>query len=148
MALKNACELCYEEVRFQDKPALFTSLRVSMESVPDGLHRYEIRYDEDTCDPCQLARRIVVNHYGTILTAEPISLPEDGYLNFEPGELAFVRKGCYTVEDFQRKYNDKKPLPWVLPGRGKGGTYAEEKTAGAGGADETAVRHGEHSGGC
>lgn len=116
MALNNACELRYEEVRFQDKPALFTSLRVSMESVPDGLHRYEIRYDEDTFEPCQLARRIMVNHYGTILTAEPISLPEDGYLNFEPGELAFVRRDCYTAEDFQEKYHHEKTTAPGSPG--------------------------------
>lgn len=116
MALNNACDLCYEEVRFQDKPALFTTLRVSRDSVPEGLHRYEIRYDEDTCEPCQLARGILVNHYGTILTADPITLPEDGYLGFEPDELDFVDQGCCTVEDFQRKYYHEKTAAPGQPG--------------------------------
>lgn len=108
--------MSYEEVRFQDKPALFTSLRVRAESVPKGLLRYEIRHDEDTYEPCQLARRIVVNHYGTILTAEPIALPEDGYLGFEPGELTFVCQGCCTVEDFQKKYCQEKTAAPGSPG--------------------------------
>ena len=31
----------YEEVRFQDQPALFTSLRLCAAGIPEGLHRYE-----------------------------------------------------------------------------------------------------------
>lgn len=118
MAAKNAYELRYDEIRFQGKPALLTSLRVSVKSVPEGMHRYEIRYDEDTCEPCQLAKGILVNHYGTLLTAEPVSLPEDGYLGFEPGELAFELKGCNTVEEFQKKYCDHKAPAPDLSGAG------------------------------
>lgn len=83
---------------------MFTSLRVSLDSVPEGMHRYEIRHDDVGGDPCQLAQRILVNHYGTILTAEAISLPEDGYLDFEAHDLSFVLHGCDTIEAFRQKY--------------------------------------------
>jgi len=97
-----AQELSYEEVLFQNTPALFTSLRVKAASVPEGLHRYEIR--EEGGEPCQLARSILVDHYGTLLTSDPIQLPADGYLTFSEEELAFSGAEMTTLEDFQRKH--------------------------------------------
>ena len=54
----------YEEVRFQDQPALFTSLRLCAAGIPEGLHRYEVRHEGG--EPCQIARSILVDHYGTL----------------------------------------------------------------------------------
>lgn len=99
--MSHAQELSYEEVLFHDTPALFTSLRLEPASVPEGLHRYEIR--EEDGEPCQLARGILVNHYGTLLTVEPIQLPADGYLSFSPEDLTFFHAEMITLEDFQRK---------------------------------------------
>ena len=97
-----AQELSYEEVLFQNTPALFTSLRVKAASVPEGLHRYEIR--EEGGEPCQLAQNILVDHYGTLLTSDPIQLPADGYLSFSEEELVFSGAEMTTLEDFQRKH--------------------------------------------
>ncbi len=109
MCAQKADSLIYEEVRFLGIPALFTSLRVSGDSVPEGMHRYELRYDEDTCEPCQAAKNILVDHYGTLLTSRPVQLPVDGYLCFEPGDLVFQRRGgCGTLEAFQRSYPPEK----------------------------------------
>ena len=91
---------CYEQVRFRDLPALFTSLRVG--SVPDGMYRYEIRMDEDSSVPCQIARHILVNHYGTLLTTDPIQLPADGYLSFSGEEMVFSGDPPITADDFQK----------------------------------------------
>lgn len=91
---------CYEQVRFRDLPALFTSLRVG--SVPDGMYRYEIRMDEDSSEPCQIARHILVNHYGTLLTTDPIQLSADGYLNFSGEELVFSGDPPITADGFQK----------------------------------------------
>lgn len=104
MAFHKAGDQYYEEVRFQEMPALFTSLRLDAKSIPKGMYRYEIRYDEETYEPCQLANRILVNHYGTLLTNDPIQLPVDGYLDFEPGDMAFVPNGCRTIDLFQQDY--------------------------------------------
>ncbi len=100
-----AQELSYEEVLFQDTPALFTTLRVKESSVPKGLHRYEFR--EEDGQPCQLARDILVNHYGTLLACDPIQLPADGFLSFEPEALAFPDEEMTTLEDFQRRHPSK-----------------------------------------
>ena len=61
----------YEEVRFQDQPALFTSLRLCAAGIPEGLHRYEVRHEGG--EPCQIARSILVDHYGTLLPVMPFS---------------------------------------------------------------------------
>ena len=81
----DARAVSYEEACFQDVPGLFTSLRVDRKTLPGGVHRYEIR--EEGGVPCQLAKGIAVDHYGTLITTDPIQLPADGYLSFQPEEL-------------------------------------------------------------
>ena len=65
----------FEEVEFQGKTVLFTDCRVQKDTIPDGLHRYEIRHTDDDCsEPCQLGYGIVVNHFGTLITTRRFSL--------------------------------------------------------------------------
>lgn len=105
MSRENAMTAAFEEVTVYGQPALFTSLRIDRGTVPDGLYLYELRHaDEDWSDPCQLARGILVNHYGTVLTREPIQLPIEGALNMNPGDFNFSDGGCRTVAAFQEKY--------------------------------------------
>ena len=66
----------YEEVRFQDQPALFTSLRLCAAGIPEGLHRYEVRHEGG--EPCQIAR--------------------------SPEDLIFSTGGRVTSEDFLRRH--------------------------------------------
>ncbi len=79
MARYNAMEEHFEEITVLDKPALFTGIRIERETVPKGLYLYEVRGDDDGGgDPVQIARGIMVNHFGSIITHEPIKLPPDG----------------------------------------------------------------------
>ena len=95
-------EELYEEVRFHGQPALFTSLRVKAASIPEGLHRYEIRHEGG--EPCQITRGILVDHYGTLLTSDPIQLPADGYLAISPEDLVFSGGVQVTPEDFRLRH--------------------------------------------
>ena len=95
-------EALYEEVRFQNQPALFTSLWVKAAEVPEGLHRYEIRHEDGS--PCQIARGILVDHYGTLLTSDPVQLSADGYLTISPEDLVFSSGLRVTPEDFRSRY--------------------------------------------
>ena len=95
-------EELYEEVRFQDQPALFTSLRLCAAGIPEGLHRYEVRHEGG--EPCQIARSILVDHYGTLLTSDAVQLPADGYLTISPEDLIFSTGGRVTSEDFLRRH--------------------------------------------
>ena len=95
-------EELYEEVRFQNQPALFTSLRLCAAGIPEGLHRYEVRHEGG--EPCQIARSILVDHYGTLLTSDAVQLPADGYLTISPEDLIFSTGGRVTSEDFLRRH--------------------------------------------
>ena len=69
----------YEEITVCGKPALFTSIRIKRDTVPDGLYAYDVRHDDECRGiPCEIAPFIMVNHWGTIILAEPLELPDDG----------------------------------------------------------------------
>ena len=106
MARYNAMEEQFEEITVLGKPALFTDIRINRGSVQKGLYLYEVRSDDDGCgDPVQIARGIMVNHFGSIITREPIRLPPDGYLNIEPEkDWNFTGGDCRTVKEFQETY--------------------------------------------
>ena len=69
----------YEEITVCGKPALFTNFRIKRDTVPDSLYVYDVRHDDDCRGiPCEIAPFIMVNHWGTIILAEPLELPNDG----------------------------------------------------------------------
>ena len=73
----------YEEITVCGKPALFTSIRIKRDTVPDGLYTYDVRHDDECRGiPCEIAPFVMVNHWGTIIPAEPLELPDDGRRSF------------------------------------------------------------------
>lgn len=103
----------FEEVELFGKPALFTCLRLDRNTVPRGLYQYEIRHDDD-CQgiACQIARGIIVNHWGTVLTSEPVKLPPNGYRDMEDEDLNYGTGDCRSVKEFMAKYppiKEKEP---------------------------------------
>ena len=65
----------YEIVTVLGHQMLFTCARVNRETVPEGLYMYEVRHDDDqNGDPVQIGKWIMVNHWGTLISDEPIDL--------------------------------------------------------------------------
>lgn len=65
----------YDLVEVKEQPMLFTCLRVDRTTVPKGYFLYEVREDDDgNGEPCQIAKGILVNHLGTLISNKPISL--------------------------------------------------------------------------
>ena len=106
----NAVEESYEEITVLGRPALFTSGRLDRSTVPDGLYQYEVRSDDGGHgDPVQIAKGIMVNHWGTILTREPVRLPPDGYLDIDPEkDWSYAGGDCRTVKEFMQKFPPAK----------------------------------------
>ena len=101
----DAQKVTYQEVAIFDRPALFTECRIDRATMPEGVYRYELRHgDEDWGEPRELARNLMVNFYGTVLTREPFQLPIDGWIPLESGSLSFQDGGCRTLAEFQEKY--------------------------------------------
>ena len=52
----NAMNERYEEITVCGKPALFTSIRIRRDTVPDGLYAYDVRHDDECRGiPCEIA---------------------------------------------------------------------------------------------
>ena len=95
---KNAAK--YQEVEIFDVPGLFSNGRVTTADLPEGLFCYDLRgSDYDPGDPVAVENHVVVNHAGSIITAKPLDLGEDGRLmlteeeglNFVGGEISAYR---------------------------------------------------------
>ena len=84
----NATTERFEAVEILGIPGLFTVERVNRATVPKGMYLYEMQTDEDDwSQPCLLGRRIMAEHFGTVLTASPITLNENGYLDLKPSDF-------------------------------------------------------------
>ncbi len=75
----DANETDYERFEILSHDALFTCLRIDRKTLPEGLFAYDLR-DCDDCsgDPAELRSFVLVNHWGTVITKEPIEGADEG----------------------------------------------------------------------
>jgi hypothetical protein len=97
----NAREEEYEHVELFGRPALFTNSRIDRGTVPEGFHCYDLRgSDRDPGKPTTVENRVAVNHAGTVLTAEPITIPREGFRRLRGGRQNYG----YIVETEHYRY--------------------------------------------
>ena len=102
---ENAAEVNYSEVTILGNPALFSEWRIDRTTVPPGLYLYELRHeDEDWGTPCQVAKSILVNFYGTVLTTEPLELGEDGRRDIKAADIVYLPQSNPAIEYFLARY--------------------------------------------
>lgn len=91
----------YDLVELFGKPALFTGERLSPAKIPAGLYVSHVRGDDETTGGfAELAPRVLVNHFGSIVTKEPIDFGKDGYIAFtEDTEPNFTGQSV-TMREF------------------------------------------------
>lgn len=107
----DATKETFEAVEILGIPGLFTVERVARSTVPKGMYLYEMQTSEDDrSQPYLLGRRIIVEHFGTVLTASPIDLPDTGYLDLKPGDFAMGNgSDRLTVAGFEDRYLGRHP---------------------------------------
>ena len=104
----------YQEVKVFDVPALFSNGRIASENIPDGLFRYDLRgSDDDPGMPVSIERRVLVNHAGTIITAQPLNLPESGYLALTADEGLNFTGSYFSIPAFQQAHQRDQNLQEV-----------------------------------
>ena len=105
MEIINANITRMEEVEIFGIPALFTSCKVSRQTVHLGLYCYELWTDPADGRPSRLMDKAEAGFCGTVLTPVPVEGtggqgraigPED----FQTG----LREGHYTPAEFEEKY--------------------------------------------
>ena len=73
----NAAEESFELMEMFGQTVLFTNMRVDRSTVPEGLHVYDVRHDDDcTGEMCEIKPFVMVNHWGTIICKEPFEMDE------------------------------------------------------------------------
>ena len=90
----------YQEIEIFDVPGLFSNGRISAADIPEGMYIYDLRgSDDDPGQPVTVEKSVTVNHAGSIITAKPLDLGEEGRLfltedeglNFVGGEISAYR---------------------------------------------------------
>ena len=109
----------YEAVEILGIPGLFTTLRVDRTTIPKGVYAYDMQTSEqDWSQPCLLARHITVEHFGTVLTASPVPIPPNGYLDLWQSPFAVAR--YYQVPLWSQEHLDAmRPLMKMLADAGQ-----------------------------
>ena len=104
----------FEEIGIFGVPALFTPLRISKDSVPLGVYKYELRHD-DECQgiASEIARVILVNHWGSILTLRPLDLGEEGRIFMDGDEINYGIDTGMTLESFRQKHEIQHTAPSI-----------------------------------
>lgn len=95
----NAREERYEYVELFGKVALFTNSRVDRATVPEGWCCCDLRgSDYDPREPVTVEPLVAVNHAGTILIHEPVTIPKESFRRLK-GRLDFLGEHL-ALEDF------------------------------------------------
>lgn len=99
----NAMNEKYDLVTLLGQPMLFSCLRIDRNTIPEGLHGYDLR-DSDDCDGtvCEIKPFILVNHFGTVICKKPVELNENGWRELDDNgdsSLNFIGERL-TISEF------------------------------------------------
>ena len=104
----------FEEVTVLGVPMLFTAMHVDKSTVPKGLYLYEVRHDDEGHgEPVQLGNWILVNHWGTLISSQPVKLTQvpyrdNAYRDIDP-EKDWKYEGVETtLRDYMKRHPPKK----------------------------------------
>ena len=99
----------YEKAEIFGIPALFANERIDAADAPEGLYRYDLRgSDDDPGQPVAAENHVAVNHAGTLITAEPLDIPKDGFLPLtEENGLNFLGEAC-TIQQFRDEQTQER----------------------------------------
>lgn len=76
----------------------FANVRIDRETLPKGWHAYDIRENDGNGEACEIKNDyIMVNHFGTFATKEPLPL--------EPGQSLYYNGGKFENETEEFEYS-------------------------------------------
>lgn len=110
----DAMKEVFEEVTVLGKPMLFTPCRIDRNTVPKGLYMYEVRHDDDfRGDPVQIAKWVMVNHWGTLISGSPIRLDSyktenNAFRDIDPEKDWEYGDMSATINEYMKRHPPKK----------------------------------------
>lgn len=97
----------FEPIYFYGYLVLFYQghIRDIKENISDDVYTYEIRHSDEGFEPCELARSILVNHYGSIISYKKLLNDNEYYMTISEDDLEFAFEPNMTIEEYV--YNQK-----------------------------------------
>ena len=90
----------FELLELFGQTALFTNDRITDADIPKGTYCYDLRQSDDGERFCSIEKRVAVNRGGSVITKEPLTLGEKGFIPLtEDTEPNFIGKSV-TFADF------------------------------------------------
>lgn len=96
-----------EEVELLGRTGYFTELRVDKETVPEGMHCYELRHGDDNGFPASVEESVRVNYFGAVLFTEALELGEEKALQIGYEDFAFTGEQMYLAQ-VQKQQPDRQ----------------------------------------
>ena len=112
----------YQMAEIMGQEVLFSNGRIDRENLPDGLYCYDLR-EGDSGYAATIEPSVAVNHFGSILTTQPIEFPEQGYieLNEETGlsfgdgeEMSIFEFVQHTAKDRRTKEVEAESVAYAV----------------------------------
>ena len=108
-----------EEVELLGRTGYFTELRVDKETVPEGMHCYELRHGDDDGFPVSVEESVRVNYFGAVLLAEELELGEEKALQFGYEDFGYTGEQMYLSQvqgKEQREQHDEEGYETIQTG--------------------------------
>lgn len=87
-----------EEVELLGRTGYFTELRVDKETVPEGMHCYELRHGDDDGFPVSVEESVRVNYFGAVLFTETMELGNEKALQFGYEDFSYTGGQMYLSQ--------------------------------------------------
>ena len=80
---------------------LFTNMRLDRDTIPESLHCYDVRDADANGVFAEVAPFVLVNHWGTIITKEPIPMDSQWHCYWPERDAEYYSNESFTLEQFQ-----------------------------------------------
>lgn len=108
-----------EEVELLGRTGYFTELRVDKETVPEGMHCYELRHGDDDGFPVSVEESVRVNYFGAVILAEELELGKEKALQFGYEDFGYTGEQMYLSQvqgKEQREQHDEEGYEIIQTG--------------------------------
>lgn len=104
-----------EEVELLGRTGYFTELRVDKETVPEGMHCYELRHGDDDGFPASVEESVRVNYFGAVLFTEALELGEEKALQIGYEDFAFTGEQMYLAQAQEKQQEGQRDTDGHVP---------------------------------
>lgn len=97
----------------QNQVVIYTYKRINGNEVNDKLYKYDIQATDDGYEPYALKESVKINHWGSLLSKEPLIVDENGWFYLEPNVNFHEYPFIALTEKQYLKFTNKKLIELI-----------------------------------